>query len=102
MEDTNARLQAEVNLLKHKLVMAERHESEGKRQEETNEQELRRLERALESATEENSKRVAETTQFQQMRKMMQSQNAKIRDLRRRLERYEPDCDDGGKDCDED
>ena len=52
----------------------------------------RELERALEEAKEENQKRVAETSQFQTMRKMMQSQAAKIRDLRQRLNKYEPDA----------
>ena len=52
----------------------------------------RELERALEEAKEENTKRVAETAQFQTMRKMMQSQAAKIRDLRQRLQKYEPDA----------
>jgi hypothetical protein len=51
----------------------------------------RDLERALEEAKEENAKRISDTTQFQQMRKLMQSQSAKIRDLRKRLQKYEPD-----------
>jgi hypothetical protein len=34
---------------------------------------------------------VAETSQFVQMRKIMQTQSGTIRDLRRRLEKYEPD-----------
>ena len=53
---------------------------------------VRELEHALAEAQEEGEKRVSETSQFQQMRKLMQSQSTKIRDLRRRLERYEPDC----------
>ena len=52
---------------------------------------LQMLEGELESAHEENAKRVNETAQFQQMKKLMQSQSAKIKDLRRRLQRYEPD-----------
>jgi hypothetical protein len=36
-------------------------------------------------------RRVAETSQFVQMRKIMQTQSGTIRDLRRRLEKYEPD-----------
>jgi hypothetical protein len=101
LEDTNNRLQAEVNLLKHKLAMSERQEAEGKRREDFEDKaQLRNLEAALEEAKEENTKRVAETSQFQQMRKLMQSQNAKIRDLRRRLSQYEPDAtkDDEGDD----
>lgn len=102
LEDTNNRLQAEVNLLKHKLGMAERQEAEGKRREDHEDKaQLRELEAALEEAKEENTKRIAETSQFQQMRKLMQSQNTKIRDLRRRLDRYEPDAskDDDGDDA---
>lgn len=61
---------------------------------------LSRLEEELEVANEENTKRVSETTQFQQMKKMMQSQSAKIRDLRRRLAKYEPeDADCKGDDA---
>jgi hypothetical protein len=45
----------------------------------------------LDEAKEENNKRIAETTQFQQMKKLMQSQSVKIRDLRLRLQKYEPD-----------
>jgi leucine zipper transcription factor-like protein 1 len=59
------------------------------------------LEKQLEEAKEENNKRVSETAQFQQMRKMMQSQSNKIRDLRRRLERYEPDAGDSKGDDDD-
>jgi hypothetical protein len=101
LEDTNNRLQAEVNLLKHKLVMSERLEAEGKRREDSEDKaQLKDLEAALEEAKEENSKRIAETSQFQQMRKLMQSQNTKIRDLRRRLDKYEPDAkDDEGDDA---
>jgi hypothetical protein len=46
---------------------------------------------ALNEAKDENNRRVSDTTQFQQMRRMMQSQSVKIRDLRRRLQVYEPD-----------
>ncbi len=49
------------------------------------------LERALADAKEENEKRVMDTAQFQQMRKVMQSQAKHIRDLKARLNRYEPD-----------
>ncbi len=95
LDETNNRLQAEVNLLRHKLSMAEKLEAEGKRQEDAHDKaQLRRLEQALDEAKEENSKRVSETSQFQQMRKVMQSQSTKIRDLRKRLDKYEPDTDD--------
>ena len=49
------------------------------------------LERALADAKEENAKKVTETAQFIQMRKVMQSQAKHIRDLKSRLQRYEPD-----------
>lgn len=52
---------------------------------------MQNLEDQLAEAKEEGSKRVSDTTQFQQMRKMMQQQSSQIRDLRRRLQRYEPD-----------
>lgn len=58
------------------------------------EDEKRRLAEQLDIATEENAKRVGETAQFQQMKKLMQTQAGKIRDLRKRLQRYEPDDDD--------
>jgi DNA anti-recombination protein RmuC len=102
LEDTNARLQAEVNSLRQRLVQTDRslqNAAESKSQGDSSSRaQLRDLERSLEEAKEENNKRVNETSQFQQMRKLMQSQSAKIRDLRRRLERYEPDsvkADDG-------
>ena len=38
-------------------------------------------------------------SQFQQMRKLMQSQSMKIRDLCRRLEKYEPNCVKEDDDC---
>lgn len=95
LEDTNARLQAEVHSLRQRLAQSDRsmqNAAESKSQDESGTRnQLRSLERALEEAKEENNKRVNETSQFQQMRKLMQSQSAKIRDLRRRLERYEPD-----------
>ena len=92
LEETNTRLQAEVISLRERLSRAEksnRNLAESKHNEDVH---AKDLERALEEAKEENSKRVAETSQFQQMRKMMQSQSAKIRDLRKRLQKYEPDA----------
>jgi predicted transcriptional regulator len=65
--------------------------AEGKRGESDMAEKMRKLERQLEEAREENNKRVSDTAQFQQMKKMMQTQSSKIRELRRRLERYEPD-----------
>lgn len=57
---------------------------------------VERLQESLDEAKEENNKRVSETTQFQQMKKLMQSQSDKIKHLRARLSKYEPD------DCKED
>ena len=104
MEDTNNRLQAEVNSLRQRLAAAERSlttAAESKHQEDSmGKNNTRNLERSLEEAKEENNKRIAETSQFQQMRKLMQSQSAKLRDLRKRLEKYEPDSvkEDDGED----
>jgi hypothetical protein len=90
-------LQSQVNLLKQQLREERSNAAEGKQTERHNAADvadrLRKCERALEEAREENNKRVSETKQFQEMRKMMQSQSKKLTDLRRRLERYEPeDC----------
>jgi hypothetical protein len=41
---------------------------------------------------EENTRRLNESKQFQTLRKLMASKNEEIRDLRRRLARYEPDA----------
>lgn len=104
LEDTNARLQAEVNSLRQRLDQTDRSlrsVAESKSAGEENDRHaLRDLERSLEEAKEENNKRISDTSQFQQMRKLMQSQSAKIRDLRKRLERYEPDSvkEDDGED----
>jgi leucine zipper transcription factor-like protein 1 len=104
LEETNARLQAEVNSLRQRLAQSDRsmqHAAESKNNDEhSTRSQLRELERALEEAREENNKRVNETSQFVQMRRLMQNQSATIRDLRRRLERYEPDSvkEDDGQD----
>lgn len=113
LEESNRQLQAQVSALNRRILNAERAArdaqssasaslAEGKYNEESSGEQIRRLERLLEEAKEENNKRVSETAQFQQMRKMMQSQSSKIRDLRRRLERYEPDAADSkGDDMDD-
>ena len=104
LEDTNNRLQAEVNSLRQRLSQTDRslqHAAESKNEADSNGRNtLRTLERSLEEAKEENNKRISETSQFVQMRKLMQSQSAKIRDLRKRLEKYEPDSvkEDDGED----
>lgn len=69
--------------------------SEGKQQDEfnneKNSEKINNLEELLIVAREENNKRVSETSQYQQMKKLMQTQSSNIKDLRRKLERYEPD-----------
>lgn len=96
LEETNVSLQREVSLLRQRLSQLEKnssHFAESKEQENLRaKQQSKELERALEEAKEENTKRVAETAQFQQMRKIMQSQSAKLRELRKRLQVYEPDA----------
>ena len=70
--------------------------SEGKRNEESSSsaaerEKIKKLENALADCREEGERRVADTPQFKQMRQLMQTQSTNIRDLRRRLEKYEPD-----------
>eukprot|EP01031_Cornospumella_fuschlensis_P036848 gene36848-44698_t len=89
LEEANSKLQSEVAALRRRLAQLD---SSYAAAESKAHSDSRELERALEQAKEESSKRVSETAQFQQMRKMMQSQAAKIRDLRRRLQHYEPDA----------
>lgn len=90
-----AALQNELSDLRRHLEIAERNnqdfESSVKGGNDTLQRKIQRLEDELDEERETNQKRVAETPQFLQMKKMMQSQNEKIRELRRRLERYEPD-----------
>lgn len=92
MDQTNRELQAQLNDYRIRLAEAEAtiRELRGHHKAESNDK-LRSLEHALEEAKEEGTKRVAETSQFQQMKKLMQSQSNKIRELRRRLQQYEPD-----------
>jgi hypothetical protein len=54
---------------------------------------VQKLKDDLNSALEENEKRVSETNQFQQMRRMMQNQSTKLQELRTRLAKYEPEDD---------
>jgi hypothetical protein len=92
LETLNQKLQNEVMILKDRLRQVDREYSSLAESKSRDESSSRDLERALEEAKEENNKRIADTPQFQQMRKLMQSQSAKIRDLRKRLQKYEPDC----------
>jgi hypothetical protein len=84
-------LQREIDSLKRRLETAEssaqNFERAGKGGQDAAadaSQRVRRLEEELEDERRRNSTRVSETPQFVQMRKMMQSQNSKIRDLRYR------------------
>jgi len=95
LEQTNAALQREVDELRGRLGLAGKdamRAAESKSQGDAEARSgMRSLESALEDAKEEGARRVAETSQFVQMRKIMQTQSGTIRDLRRRLEKYEPD-----------
>jgi hypothetical protein len=99
LEEDNRRLQEDLSFYKNRLAASERQEamsqriaSEGKqRDEDSLRDRMRDLESQLTEAREENEKRVSDTVQFQQMKKLMQSQATNLSDLRRRLARYEPD-----------
>lgn len=91
-------LQREIDSLKRRLETAERsaqnfeRTGKGSQDDASNaNRKIRELEEDLEEERRNNATRVSETPQFIQMRKMMQSQNTKLRDLRRRLDKYEPD-----------
>lgn len=84
-----AALQSEVADLKRRLAQAERssqdYEIGMKGGNDSNASlltRIQRLEEELEEERDHNQKRVADTPQFQQMKKMMNSQNKKMRDLR--------------------
>ena len=102
LEDANKILEQEVGNLKLKLELIERERreernllSEGKQSENSMNSILNdrigSLERELEDSKIENNKRVLDTPQFRQMKTLMQNQSTKIRDLRLRLQKYEPD-----------
>ncbi|RLN94901.1 hypothetical protein BBJ28_00009918 [Nothophytophthora sp. Chile5] len=98
-------------------IRAARHTSkqEQEEQEAAHTKELRKLQRKLAQASdrvqeleqqvEDARQHVAQTTQFQNMKRMVNTKNEKLRDLRRRLQRYEPDFADDDcetKNADED
>ena len=94
VEQSNRELQLQLNDTRNRLAESERTIRElnnNKRSENGSTDRVRTLESQLEEAKEDGNKRVSETSQFQQMKKLMQTQSSKIRDLKRRLERYEPD-----------
>ena len=78
-------MQLEIAELKAQLATAERRnrqaDTSGKHSEDLYHR-IEMLEDSLAQETENNKKRVADTPQFQQMRRLMQSQNTKLRDLR--------------------
>ena len=100
IEETNTRLTAEVANLRQRLAAQERSandkHADSKRTSDADTSsstlQIRRLQEELDEARLEGTKRVQETAQFQQMRVMMQNQSTKLREVRRRLERYEPDA----------
>ena len=79
-------LQREVDDLRRRLDTAERasqsFERSGKGNQDNSITKIRELEDELDAEKRNNNARISETPQFVQMRKMMQSQNKKIRDLR--------------------
>lgn len=81
-----AALQTEVNTLRRQLEILEKNnqdfESSAKGGNDNLQRRVQRLEEELDEEREANQKRVADTPQFLQMKKMMQSQNEKIRELR--------------------
>ena len=85
-KELNKKLQDDNAALQRKLAVSRRNKAEGKESEEA-------LEEALREAKDENDKRVRETNQFMTMKKLMQSQAGTIRDLRARLEHFEPSND---------
>lgn len=103
LEESNERLQNEIQTLRNKLSNADHHLSSladsKQHDDELEKVQLKELEHALEEAKDENNRRVSDTTQFQQMRKLMQTQSNTIKELRRRLQKYEPD---GTKEEDDD
>lgn len=99
-----AELNSQVGLLTRQLREERNSIAEGKQSDRHSvadmAEKIRKLEQSLQESTEENTKRVSDTKQFQEMRKMMQSQSRKMTELRRRLERYEPDATDMKEDDD--
>jgi len=51
------------------------------------------LQHEIEVLTEESEKKFADTTQFKNLKKMLEQKNAQLKDLRKRLKSYEPDSD---------
>jgi hypothetical protein len=79
-------LQSEVADLKRQLEAYQRSEQSARntagKSDEDSRAQIMRLQRQLDEAREETTKKVQDTAQFQQMKQMMQTQSAKLRDLR--------------------
>jgi predicted nucleic acid-binding Zn-ribbon protein len=100
LEEEKQRLNEEVQFLRGRMAVLERQASaaggESKQRDAADSNSgsaarIRALEVELREAREESERRVSDTVQFQQMKKLMQSQSQNIADLRRRLARWEPD-----------
>ena len=95
LDENNAKLQLEISNLRSKMVAAEKklaRLNESKHDYELQSKaELEELQEKLEESKEENAKRVADTAQFRSMRRIMDSQTSKIKELRMQLAKYEPD-----------
>ena len=97
LEQMNRDLQSQLADMRVRLSKAERlyreKESETKSTDDdsNSKQQIRNLEQLLEESKEENNKRVADTSAVRQMKTIMQTQANKIKDLTRKLQRYEPD-----------
>eukprot|EP01036_Dinobryon_divergens_P022194 gene22194-30434_t len=95
LDENNAKLQLEISNLRAKMVAAEKklaRLNESKHDfEMQSKAEMEELQEKLEESKEENAKRVADTAQFRSMRRIMDSQTAKIKELRMKLAKYEPD-----------
>jgi len=100
LQEEKQRLNEEVQFLRGRVSMLERQASAAggeSKQRDTADNDsgsaarIRVLEVELREAREEAERRVSDTVQFQQMKKLMQSQSQNIADLRRRLLRWEPD-----------
>ena len=110
LSGTNSRLQQEVLSLTLKLSQYEATLSQTAESKDqiahTSANKISQLERQLSETKADLERKVSETTQFQSMMKLMRTQNARLKDLRTRLGRYETVTDDpasegGCKDLDD-
>mmetsp|Transcript_18240 Transcript_18240/g.18307 ORF Transcript_18240/g.18307 Transcript_18240/m.18307 type:complete len:277 (+) Transcript_18240:118-948(+) len=87
----NAALKNEVTGLTRKVNELSGNRAESKSERESSNAQIERLEDELERYRQESAKRISESPQFQQMRDLMKRQNDKMKQLRRKLQRYEPE-----------